>query len=178
MPAIARSNGRAPTSRPQGSNSLGLPMRADRPAARMTTPTENAHLADSRLITPECRSSQPSRLISESAGTDAHLSSLTTTWSVDQQPGSSCAPAPLAPAEKLPPASRITIVPGVLALVAAFAATEALATLVAACPPTRATTVAVCVPVTSPPRLPVRLLAVPAVVAVAARAHRPHKAKA
>jgi len=47
----------------------------------------------------------------------------------------------IVPAEKLPEASRLTIVLGVLALVAALAAVVAEATLAAVCPPTVDTTV-------------------------------------
>ena len=44
--------------------------------------------------------------------------------------------AVIVPAEKLPEASRFTIVLAVLAFVAAFAAVVAVATLAAVCPPT------------------------------------------
>jgi len=64
--------------------------------------------------------------------------------------------AVIVPAEKLPEASRLTMVFAVLALVAALAAVVADATLAAVCPPTVATTVAPCVPVTSPAKLPVK----------------------
>src|SRR5579863_7563997 len=69
-------------------------------------------------------------------------------------------------AEKLPDASRATIVLGVSRLVAAFAKTVAAATFVAVCPPTVLTTDALCVPVTSPVNEPEKLVAVVAVVAL------------
>jgi hypothetical protein len=69
------------------------------------------------------------------------------------------------PAAKLPLASRLTIVLAVSRLVAAFARTVAAATFAAVCPPTVLTTVALCVPVTSPLNDPVKLVAVVAVVA-------------
>ncbi len=72
----------------------------------------------------------------------------------------------IAPAEKLPDASRLTIALAVLAAVAALASTVAAATLLAVCPPTVLTTVAPCVPVTSPLRDPEKLVAVVAVVAL------------
>jgi len=74
--------------------------------------------------------------------------------------------AVIVPAEKLPEASRLTMVLAVLALVAALAAVVAEATLEAVCPPTVATTVAPCVPVTSPAKLPLKLVDVVAVVAL------------
>jgi len=64
--------------------------------------------------------------------------------------------AVIVPAVKLPEASRCTIVFGVLVLVAALAAVVADETLAAVCPPTVDTTVAFCVPVTSPIKLPVK----------------------
>jgi len=69
------------------------------------------------------------------------------------------------PAAKLPLASRFTIVLAVLRFVAAFARTVAAATFAAVCPPTVLTTVAPCVPVTSPLNDPEKLVAVVAVVA-------------
>src|ERR1019366_8854810 len=74
----------------------------------------------------------------------------------------------MVPALKLPEASRLTIALTVLALAAALAATAPLATLAAGCPPTLATNVEPCDPVTSPASDPEKLLAVAAVVAVAA----------
>src|SRR5580658_1171029 len=70
------------------------------------------------------------------------------------------------PAAKLPLASRFIIVLAVSRLVAAFASTVAAATFAAVCPPTKLTTVALCVPVTSPLNDPVKLVAVVAVVAL------------
>jgi hypothetical protein len=70
------------------------------------------------------------------------------------------------PAAKLPLASRLTIVLAVSRLVAAFASTVAAATFAADCPPTVLTTVALCVPVTSPDNDPEKLVAVVAVVAL------------
>lgn len=70
--------------------------------------------------------------------------------------------------EKPPDVLRLTIVLAVLALVAAFARTVAAATFAAVCPPTKLTTVAPCVPVTSPDKDPVKLVALVAVVAVVA----------
>src|SRR4029434_977283 len=72
----------------------------------------------------------------------------------------------IAPAEKLPDASRFTIALAVFALVAALASTVAAATLAAVCPPTKLTTVAPCVPVPSPINDPLKLVAVVAVVAL------------
>src|SRR4029453_11658484 len=72
----------------------------------------------------------------------------------------------IALAEKLPDASRFTMVFAVFALVAALASTVAAATLAAVCPPTKLTTVAPCVPVTSPTNDPEKLVAVVAVVAL------------
>src|SRR5579863_3545275 len=74
--------------------------------------------------------------------------------------------AVIVPAEKLPDASRYTMVLGVLAFVAAFANTAPDATFAAVCPPTVLTTVAPCVPVTSPSKDPEKLVAVVAVVAL------------
>ena len=71
-----------------------------------------------------------------------------------------------APAAKLPDASRLTIVLAVFRLVAALANTVAAATFAADCPPTKLTTVAPCVPVTSPSNEPEKLVAVVAVVAL------------
>ena len=68
--------------------------------------------------------------------------------------------------EKLPEASRSTIVLAEDALVAPLAARAPPATFAAVCPPTLATTVAPCVPVTSPVSEPEKLLAVAAVVAL------------
>ena len=53
-----------------------------------------------------------------------------------------------------------------LALVALLASTVAAATFDALCPPTELTTVALCVPVTSPANDPEKLVAVVAVVAL------------
>jgi chromate transport protein ChrA len=72
----------------------------------------------------------------------------------------------IALAEKLPDPSRLTIAFAVLALVAALASTVAAATLAAVCPPTKLTTVAPCVPVTSPTNDPEKLVAELAVVAL------------
>ena len=69
------------------------------------------------------------------------------------------------PAKKLPVASRSMMVLGVLPLAASLAATAPLATAEAVCPPTVETTVAPCVPVTSPDNGPVKLVAVVAVLA-------------
>ncbi len=74
----------------------------------------------------------------------------------------------ISPAIKLPLASRLTIVPAVLASVAALARIVAAFTFDAVDPPTVETTVAPCVPVTSPASDPLKLVAVPAVVAVIA----------
>src|SRR5271163_564644 len=74
--------------------------------------------------------------------------------------------AVIAPAAKLPDPSRITMVPGVFVLVAEMAALAAPATFAADCPPTLETTVAPCVPTTSPESEPEKLLAVVAVVAL------------
>jgi len=84
--------------------------------------------------------------------------------------------AVIVPALKLPDASRLTIVLAVLLLVAAFARTVAEATFAAVCPPTVETTVAPCVPVTSPVNDPVKLVLVVAVVAVVAVAALPFNA--
>src|SRR5580658_1357011 len=72
----------------------------------------------------------------------------------------------ISPAENPPDDVRLTIVLAVSALVAAFARTVAAATFAALCPPTKLTTVAVCVPVTSPLNEPEKLVAVVAVVAL------------
>src|ERR1039458_8115771 len=72
------------------------------------------------------------------------------------------------PAEKLPLPSRLTRLFGVLALVAALAAMVPLATFAAVCPPTEATTVAPCVPDTSPATVPTKLVAEVAMAAVPA----------
>ena len=69
-------------------------------------------------------------------------------------------------AAKLPDPSRLTIWFAVLALVALLASTVAAATFDALCPPTKLTTVALCVPVTSPDNDPEKLVAVVAVVAL------------
>jgi hypothetical protein len=79
------------------------------------------------------------------------------------------------PAEKLPLASRFTIVLAVSALVAPLAATVPVATADAICPPTTATTVDPCVPVTPPDKNPEKLSAVVAVVALVAVAALPIK---
>jgi hypothetical protein len=71
----------------------------------------------------------------------------------------------IVPAVKLPLASRLTIVLAVLRSVDALASIVAKLTFAALDPPTVETTVAACVPVTSPSRLPLKLVAVPAVVA-------------
>jgi hypothetical protein len=73
--------------------------------------------------------------------------------------------AVMVPAAKLPEPSLFTIVETVLVLVAALARTVAEATLEAVCPPTEATDVADCVPVTSPDKLPVKFVEVVEVVA-------------
>src|SRR4029434_10474865 len=78
-------------------------------------------------------------------------------------------------AEKLPDASRFTIALAVFALVAALASTVAAAILAAVCPPTKLTTVAPCVPVTSPTNDPEKLVAVVAVVAIVALVALPLK---
>ena len=78
--------------------------------------------------------------------------------------------AVMVPAAKLPEASRLTMVLTVSALVAALAAVVAEATLAADWPPTVLTTVADCVPVTSPESDPLKLVAVVAVVALPIRA--------
>src|SRR5579863_496229 len=67
---------------------------------------------------------------------------------------------------KLPDASRLTIALFVSALVAALASTVPAATLAAVWPPTKLTTVALCVPVTSPASEPEKLPALVAVVAL------------
>src|SRR4030095_365223 len=72
----------------------------------------------------------------------------------------------ISPAEKPPVAVRLTMVLAVFALVAVLASTVAAATLAAVCPPTKLTTVAPCVPVTSPTNDPEKLVAVVAVVAL------------
>jgi hypothetical protein len=63
--------------------------------------------------------------------------------------------AVIVPAVKLPDPSRLTIVDAVFALVAPLARLAPVATLAAVTPPTLATTVAPCVPVTSPLSEPV-----------------------
>ena len=73
--------------------------------------------------------------------------------------------AVMVPALKLPPASRMTSVETVLALVAALARFAPAATLAAVTAPTVATTVALWEPVMSPVKVPVNA---PADVAVAA----------
>ena len=78
--------------------------------------------------------------------------------------------AVMVPAEKLPLASRATMVLAVFALVAALALVAPWATFAALTPPTWETTVAVWLPVTSPASAPVKLLAVVAVAAVVAEA--------
>jgi len=77
-------------------------------------------------------------------------------------------PAEMAPAEKLPEASLFTIVFAVFALVAALAAVVPEETVAADTPPTLETTVALCVPVTSPDKEPEKLLAVVAELAAVA----------
>ena len=72
----------------------------------------------------------------------------------------------IADVENPPDALRLTIALAVFALVAALARTVAAATLAAVCPPTKLTTVALCVPVTSPLKEPEKLVAVVAVVAL------------
>jgi hypothetical protein len=76
--------------------------------------------------------------------------------------------AVIVPAEKFPEESRFTIVEAVFKLVAAFAASSAECTLAALLPPTEATTVLDCPPVTSPLKLPVKVPEELAVVAVVA----------
>ena len=71
-------------------------------------------------------------------------------------------------AEKLPDASLFTIVDAVLEEVAAFAANSAECIFAALDPPTNDTTVADCVPVTSPDKEPVKLVDVIDVVDVVA----------
>src|SRR5437868_2458017 len=67
--------------------------------------------------------------------------------------------AVIVPALKLPESSRLTMVFGMLLLVASCAATAPEAMVAADCPPTELTTVAFCVPVTSPASDPVKLIA-------------------
>src|ERR1043165_8035891 len=67
----------------------------------------------------------------------------------------------LALPEKLPAASRLTMVLGVGEEVAALAALAPRATLAAVTPPTLTTEVADCVPVTSPLSAPVKFAAEP-----------------
>src|SRR5581483_3598107 len=74
----------------------------------------------------------------------------------------------IVPAEKLPEPSRLTMALAVLTLVAALAAPAPVAMFAADCPPTAETTVALCVPVTSPTRDPEKLVAVVAEFAVVA----------
>src|SRR5579863_1032770 len=69
-------------------------------------------------------------------------------------------------AAKLPVLSRFTMAFAVLRFVAALAKTAPAATFAAVCPPTVLTTVALCVPVTSPVNEPEKLVAVVAVVAL------------
>src|SRR5262249_5533251 len=83
--------------------------------------------------------------------------------------------AVIVPALKLPEPSLFTIAFGVLVAVAAFAAVVAKATFAADCPPTKDTTVAPCVPVTSPANDPVKFVVLPAVVAVVAVVALPFK---
>ena len=95
--------------------------------------------------------------------------SLEFTVRVDSQVLRQGAGKPVAkPALKLPDPSRLTMVLTVLLLVAAFAAFAPDATFAAVTPPTVLTTVAPCVPVTSPDNDPVKLVEEPAVVAVVA----------
>jgi hypothetical protein len=72
----------------------------------------------------------------------------------------------IVPAVKLPDASRFTIVEAVFRFVAALAEFAPDATLAADTPPTAETTVAACVPVTSPASEPLKLVAVVAVEAL------------
>lgn len=74
--------------------------------------------------------------------------------------------AVMVPAEKLPEESLLTIVEAVLVLTAAFASNSAECTSAAAEPPTDETTVAPWVPVTSPTKEPLKLVAELAVVAL------------
>src|SRR6266508_280339 len=74
--------------------------------------------------------------------------------------------AVIVPAVKLPEPSRLTMALAVLASVAPLAAVVPLATLAAVWPPTEETTVLDCVPVTSPARLPVKLLGAAAPMSV------------
>lgn len=74
----------------------------------------------------------------------------------------------MVPAAKFPLASRLTRVLAVFAEVALLESVAPEAMLAAVRPPKLETTVADCVPVTSPIRLPVKLVELPAVVAVAA----------
>ena len=80
---------------------------------------------------------------------------------VKPEPSPVKAVAVTVPADKFPLASRFTMVFGVFAVVAAFARSSAAWTLAAVEPPTLATTVVSCEPVTSPARLPVKLAALP-----------------
>lgn len=66
--------------------------------------------------------------------------------------------AVIVPAAKLPEASLLTIADAVFRLVAELAEVAPLATFAALTPPTEATTVADCVPVTSPDRDPEKLV--------------------
>ncbi len=81
----------------------------------------------------------------------------------------------ISPATKLPPASRLTIVFAVFEDVAALARIVAAFTFAAVDPPTVETTVAPCVPVTSPASAPVKLVDVAAVVADVAVVALPNK---
>ena len=74
--------------------------------------------------------------------------------------------AVIIPALKLPDPLRNTNVFGVLELVAVLASDAAVATFAALCPPTKLTTVAPCVPVTSPANDPVKPVELPTKFAV------------
>src|ERR1035441_2426730 len=77
----------------QGSSSLGCPMRADRPAPRMTAARENARLAGDRVIMQHCRKFEPGsngvvelcdtqpRLLHQSINPSIHYS-IAPLWSV------------------------------------------------------------------------------------------------
>jgi hypothetical protein len=84
--------------------------------------------------------------------------------------------AVIVPAAKLPEASRFTIVLPVLTFVALLAAAVAEAIFAAVAPPTVATAVELCVPVTSPESEPVKFVALLAVVALVAVAALPFSA--
>ena len=75
----------------------------------------------------------------------------------------------MVPALKLPEPSRLTIVDSVFVSVAVLAKLTPVATFAEVTPPTLATTVAPCVPVTSPTRGPVKLVAEVAVEALPVR---------